>query len=205
MSGRKEGGRRQVCLDKSVRGQTEFILPNLPSPLSTSHVHRAFRFLEGTVTFLPRPEAPSKAKDSAASLASLPPGAQLPWTPWASVKYQVPPRAAMEGARSGLNRRLLPLWWLALPCILGAQTWVRLRSYASRQAQASQWGHSFPSQRPSLGKHLRRVSGTTHLCSKVPHLCQWHLWTLDSSHRWRSESRSCAKAVGHRRAGQWDI
>ena len=59
-----------MCLDKSVRGQTEFILPNLPSPLSTSHVHRAFRFLEGTVTFLPRPEAPSKAKDSAASLAS---------------------------------------------------------------------------------------------------------------------------------------
>lgn len=56
-----------MCLDKSVRGQTEFILPNLPSPLSASHVHRAFRFLEGTVAFLPRPEAPSKAKDSAAS------------------------------------------------------------------------------------------------------------------------------------------
>lgn len=68
-----------MCLDKFIRGQTEFILPNLPSPLSASHVHRAFRFLEGTVMFLPRPEAPSKAsQDSAASLASLSPGAQLP-------------------------------------------------------------------------------------------------------------------------------
>ena len=98
MSGRKGVGRRQVCLDEFSRGQTEFILPNLPSPLSASHVDRAFRFWEGNVMILSRPEAPSKAsQDTAASLAYLPPGAQLPSTSLSIYEVSGPPTCCYGG------------------------------------------------------------------------------------------------------------
>lgn len=96
-----------MCLDKFSRSQTEFILPSLPSPLSARHVDKAFRFLEGNVMILSRTEAPSKAsQDTAASLASLPPGAQLPSTSLSICEVSGPPMCCYGGGQRWVKQEV---------------------------------------------------------------------------------------------------